>query len=546
MLDSILPTLQSRIESMYTFELTGKPIEARYGWIEKSKTAIIESADTCGLTLIKKEDRNPLLQTTYGLGLMISKLVDKGAKHIVIGLGGTGTNDGGLGCICALGEVPICEVKDVSSALVLAKQSFKIAKEKLKGIQISALCDVDATYVGQTGATYMFGKQKGATNQMQKELDAYLSEFSLFIKQSTGVDIALVEKTGAAGGLSGALYSLGAKNIAGINFVKDVLNFSSLIENADLIITGEGKIDKQTIHGKVIAGICNEAKQKDIPVVTLAGSVDLNIDEMYEVGMTSAFSILNQISSLEEALIAGEQSMEFAAYNIAKLYLAISKNVKKENTMNINEIKETTLKCGVLPVIKINQSEDAIPLAKALIDGGLPAAEITFRTACASEAIANIKKAYPDMLVAAGTVITNEQADQAMQAGADFLISPGINESLIKYCQAKDYVIIPGITSASEAQLACTLGLEVVKFFPAETSGGVKAIQALSAPFPQLEFMPTGGISENNLEEYLSYSKIIGCGGSWMVKENLINEKNFSQITALVKEAISLVKNIKE
>lgn len=213
--------------------------------------------------------------------------------------------------------------------------------------------------------------------------------------------------------------------------------------------------------------------------------------------------------------------------------------------MNINEIRKKIMKLGVLPVIKINRVEDSIPLAKALIDGGLPAAEITFRTKCARNSISEIKKQYPYMLVAAGTIISSEQADEAVEAGADFLISPGINEDLVKYCQQKEYILIPGIASASEAQLAITMGLKIVKFFPAETSGGVKAIAALSAPFAQLEFMPTGGVNETNLEEYLKNPKIIGCGGSWMVKEKLISEGDFIQITSLVKEAQCLVENLR-
>lgn len=213
--------------------------------------------------------------------------------------------------------------------------------------------------------------------------------------------------------------------------------------------------------------------------------------------------------------------------------------------MNLQEIKSKTKSLGVLPVIKINDVKDAQPLAKALLDGGLPAAEITFRTACAAEAIAEVKKAYPEVLVAAGTVINKEQAQKAMDAGADFLISPGFDKELVVYCQEKNWIIIPGVTTASEAQAAVNLGLEVVKFFPAETSGGVKAISALSAPFDQLSFMPTGGISEDNLADYLKNSKIVACGGSWMVKENLISEGNFEEITNLVKKAVQKIKEIR-
>lgn len=213
--------------------------------------------------------------------------------------------------------------------------------------------------------------------------------------------------------------------------------------------------------------------------------------------------------------------------------------------MNLQEIKQKAKELGVLPVIKINDVNDAQPLAKALLEGGLPAAEITFRTNCAAEAIQAVKKATPEVLVAAGTVINKEQAQKAMDAGADFLVSPGFDKELVVFCQENNWVIIPGVTTASEAQAAVNLGLEVVKFFPAETSGGIKAISALSAPFDQLTFMPTGGISEGNLADYLSNPKIVACGGSWMVKEDLINAGKFDEITQLVKKAVEKIKEIR-
>lgn len=213
--------------------------------------------------------------------------------------------------------------------------------------------------------------------------------------------------------------------------------------------------------------------------------------------------------------------------------------------MNLQEIKQKAKELGVLPVIKINDVNDAQPLAKALLEGGLPAAEITFRTNCAAEAIQAVKKATPEVLVAAGTVINKEQAQKAMDAGADFLVSPGFDKELVVFCQENNWVIIPGVTTASEAQAAVNLGLEVVKFFPAETSGGIKAISALSAPFDQLTFMPTGGISESNLADYLSNPKIVACGGSWMVKEDLINAGKFDEITQLVKKAVEKIKEIR-
>jgi 2-dehydro-3-deoxyphosphogluconate aldolase/(4S)-4-hydroxy-2-oxoglutarate aldolase len=194
---------------------------------------------------------------------------------------------------------------------------------------------------------------------------------------------------------------------------------------------------------------------------------------------------------------------------------------------------------GIVPVIKIDRVEDAVPLAKALCSGGLPVAEITFRTACAKEAIKRIAAELPEMLVGAGTVLTTEQVDEAMEAGASFIVSPGLNPKIVKYCIDKDIPITPGCTNPSDVEAAIELGLEVVKFFPAEAAGGIKMIRAMAAPYTKMKFMPTGGINAKNLNDYLSFNKVIACGGSWMVDESLIASGQFDKITELTKEAVS-------
>lgn len=193
---------------------------------------------------------------------------------------------------------------------------------------------------------------------------------------------------------------------------------------------------------------------------------------------------------------------------------------------------------GLIPVIKIENASDAVPLAKALIDGGLPAAEITFRTECAAEAIANITAAYPDMLVGAGTVLTTAQVDAAIAAGAKFIVSPGLNPKVVSYCLEKGVPMLPGCSNPSDIEVALELGLKTVKFFPAEAIGGLKALKAMSAPYGKLTFMPTGGINANNLLDYLKDGKILACGGSFMVKDELVKEKNWAEITALTKNAV--------
>jgi 2-dehydro-3-deoxyphosphogluconate aldolase/(4S)-4-hydroxy-2-oxoglutarate aldolase len=207
----------------------------------------------------------------------------------------------------------------------------------------------------------------------------------------------------------------------------------------------------------------------------------------------------------------------------------------------MNEMLLKIQKMGIVPVVKLDKAEDALPLAKALYDGGLPCAEITFRTAAAEEAIRIMRQAYPDMLIGAGTVLTTEQVDKAVNAGATFIVSPGLNPKIVKYCVERNIPITPGCSSPSDIEAAIELGLEVVKFFPAEAAGGLAMIKAMSAPYVNMKFMPTGGINAKNLLSYLDFSKIIACGGSWMVSDELIKAGDFARITALTKEAVNLM-----
>ncbi len=207
-------------------------------------------------------------------------------------------------------------------------------------------------------------------------------------------------------------------------------------------------------------------------------------------------------------------------------------------------IKELSL-IGIVPVIKIDDAKDAKPLAKALIDGGLPCAEVTFRTACAKEAIAIIAKEYPEMIVGAGTVLTKTQVDDAIEAGAKFIVSPGFNPEIVKYCKEKGCPIVPGINNPSGIEAALELGLKTVKFFPAEQSGGLAMIKAMSAPYGGVTFMPTGGVSPANVNDYLAFNKIICCGGSWMVKPEMIAAGDFDGITKLVREAVDTMLGFK-
>ena len=211
----------------------------------------------------------------------------------------------------------------------------------------------------------------------------------------------------------------------------------------------------------------------------------------------------------------------------------------------MNELLEKLGQYGIVPVVVLNDSKDAEPLADALCEGGLACAEVTFRTEAAAESIKIMSEKHPEMLVGAGTVLTIEQVDEAVAAGAKFIVSPGLNPEVVKYCLDKNIAITPGVVTPSEMEKAIELGLNIVKFFPAEPSGGLSMIKAVSAPYTMLKFMPTGGINPGNVKEYLKSDKIFACGGSWMVKGDLVDAGDFDKIKELTKEAADIVKEIR-
>ncbi len=204
----------------------------------------------------------------------------------------------------------------------------------------------------------------------------------------------------------------------------------------------------------------------------------------------------------------------------------------------MNAVLEKLSKIGIVPVVKIDRAEDAVPLARALCAGGLPCAEVTFRTDAAAEAIKAMTENFPQMCVGAGTVLNAAQVDAAVEAGAQFIVSPGLNPRTVKYCLEKGVPITPGTSSPSDIEQAIELGLDVVKFFPAEQSGGLAKIKAMAAPYVNMKFMPTGGINAKNLTSYLDFNKIIACGGSWMVPGDLINAGEWDKIEQLTREAV--------
>lgn len=218
---------------------------------------------------------------------------------------------------------------------------------------------------------------------------------------------------------------------------------------------------------------------------------------------------------------------------------------RRKGESMMKTLEERFYDYAVVPVVVLNDADDAVPLADALIKGGLPCAEVTFRTDAAEESIRRICESFPDMLVGAGTVLTTEQVERAHKAGAKFIVSPGFDPEIIDCCISIGLPVLPGCITPSEIAQAVKRGLKVVKFFPAEQSGGVAMIKAMAAPYSMVKFMPTGGISTKNLADYLSCDKILCCGGSWMVKEDLIKSGSFDKITDMTREATALAKSIR-
>lgn len=206
----------------------------------------------------------------------------------------------------------------------------------------------------------------------------------------------------------------------------------------------------------------------------------------------------------------------------------------------MSSIKEQLKALKVIPVIAIDKAEDIIPLGKVLAENGLPAAEITFRSAAAAEAIRLLRETQPDMLIGAGTVLNREQAIAAKEAGATFIVSPGFNPNTVKACQEIGIDIVPGVNNPSTVEAALEMGLTTLKFFPAEASGGINMVKSLLAPYTDIELMPTGGINPANIKDYLAIPRVLACGGTWMVDKKLIEEGNWEELARLTREALRL------
>ncbi len=321
--DVLIKNLKADPFFVKTTNPIGEVIDCKYGFVKDTKLAIIEAASCCGINLIEREKRNPSKHSSYGLGKLIVDAIKRDSKKIIIGLGGTGTNDGGLGLLIALGAV----IKDkagnvlpdnIESLYELATIDLSIVKNNIGDVILEIASDVENPFIGPNGATMIFGRQKGANDQQLVYLEKALTHFNTIIKKELNLDLSTLKRTGAAGGLGGALYLIGAKLSSGINIVLEETKFKETIKEADYIFTGEGSIDSQTFHGKTISGIAKIAKECSVPVIALAGRVTSDAENLYDIGVTAMFSITNEAKSLEEALKDGKESLIHTTKNIIK------------------------------------------------------------------------------------------------------------------------------------------------------------------------------------------------------------------------------------
>ena len=302
----------------------GNKVKGKFGYIEKDKLAVIEVAEACGLHLVPRDERNPEITTTYGVGELIKAALDKGAENIIIGLGGSATNDGGFGMLQALGvigkDIDNNEIKFGGAELAKLKSiSFENLDKRIKSCNIRVACDVENPLVGDFGATKTFGPQKGANAEQLDNLEKALTHYGNLVKQATGLDVNNTNKAGAAGGLGAAFMMLNAKLEKGIDMVLEYTHFEERAKDADYIFTGEGSIDAQTKFGKTISGIAKISSKYNIPLIALGGRVTDDANELYDIGVTSLFCIMDSVKTLDKALEDGYKSVTKVCENIGRI-----------------------------------------------------------------------------------------------------------------------------------------------------------------------------------------------------------------------------------
>lgn len=304
----------------------GQPVNGFFGWMGDGETAVIEMAAASGLHLVAPEQRNPLITTSFGTGELILAALNHGARKIILGIGGSATNDGGAGMMQALGahfhDIDGKELHVGGAALAqLASVDLSQLDARLAQTDILVACDVDNPLCGAKGASAVFGPQKGATPERVKQLDAALLHYGEKIELATGKSVLNVAGAGAAGGMGAALFGLlNARLQPGIEIVTEALKLADAVQGADLVITGEGRIDSQTIHGKTPVGVARVAKRYDIPVIAIAGGMTPDYSVVHQHGLDAVFSVLNRIQTLSEALEGARENVRVTARNVAAVW----------------------------------------------------------------------------------------------------------------------------------------------------------------------------------------------------------------------------------
>lgn len=304
----------------------GEQVNGFFGLMGDGKTAIIEMAAASGLHLVSPEQRNPMLTTSFGTGELILAALDKGVEHIIVGIGGSATNDGGIGMAQALGVRLLDEnnksINYGGGALArLHHIDISDIDPRLAKLKLEVACDVDNPLCGEKGASQVFGPQKGATPEMVVQLDNNLAHYAEIIKRDLGTDVKDIAGAGAAGGMGAALLGLfNAQLRPGIEIVMDAVNLADVLKDADLVITGEGRIDSQTIHGKTPIGVARTAKRFNKPVIGIAGCLSYDCDVVYDHGIDAVFSVVPRSVSLAEALAEAAINVELTARNVAAIY----------------------------------------------------------------------------------------------------------------------------------------------------------------------------------------------------------------------------------
>ncbi|KEY56863.1 glycerate kinase [Serratia sp. DD3] len=326
-----------RVELSVTGPL-GQPVEAFYGWLGDGKTAVIEMAAASGLHLVTNEQRNPCLTTTFGTGELILAALDQGARNIILGIGGSATNDGGAGMMQALGARLLDnqgnELARGGAALSqIAKIDLSHLDSRLAGVDLRVACDVDNPLCGPKGASAVFGPQKGATPDRVAQLDAALKVWGEHIEQTTGRQVIDLPGAGAAGGMGSALSGLLMGRLEpGISIVTDALNLAAAVQGADLVITGEGRIDSQTVRGKTPMGVAKVAQRFAVPTIALAGGMTKDYAVVHEHGLDAVFSVVNRIVTLPEAMGEADENLRVTARNVAAVWQMAERNKAAKQT----------------------------------------------------------------------------------------------------------------------------------------------------------------------------------------------------------------------